>query len=440
MSTSLLSDLISGFHTPSIVWQVGALVLCTLIGWSLSRAARKIFAIPRAQSAIVRIGVESFSRVLSPLLTLGLLFVAKALLAESHRVNLLRLVIPLVASLALIRFVIYVLQRAFDRNGTAGAFLFAFEKVFAVLVWIGVALYITGLWPDMLHELEHTVIPVGRYQISILSILQALGSVAVTLIFASWLGAMLEERLMQLNTMHLSLRTVVARMAHVFLVLVAILISLSLVGIDLTVLSVFGGALGVALGFGLQKIASNYVSGFIILLERGMAIGDMVTVDTHYGKVMQINTRYTVLRGLDGVESAVPNEMFVSMAVQNHSLSDRAIRLSTRLVVEYHDDVESLLSLLEEAIAGVERLSRVMPPRALLIKLGVDGLELEIGFWITDPENGRLNVLSDVNRAIWRTLQSHQIRLAHPKRDVRLADQRGQAGATLEISPQKPNL
>ncbi|HTN64862.1 MAG TPA: mechanosensitive ion channel domain-containing protein, partial [Burkholderiaceae bacterium] len=341
---------------------------------------------------------------------------------------------------ALIRFVFYVLERAFDRDGAPGSFLLAFEKLFAVLVWSGVALYITGLWPDLLHELEQTVLPVGRYQISILSILQALASVVVTLILALWLGAMLEDRLMQLNTMHSSLRTVVARMARAVLVLVAVLISLSMVGIDLTVLSVFGGALGVALGLGLQKVASNYVSGFVILLERGMTIGDMVTVDKYYGKVAQINTRYTVLRGLDGVESAVPNEMFVSTPVQNHSLSETAIRLSTQLVIEYYHDVESLLSLLEQAVGRIERVSQLTPPSALLIKFGPDGLELEIGFWITDPENGRLNVLSDVNRAVWRTLKAHQIRIAHPKRDLRFIDGREQREPPLDLSATNPDL
>jgi small-conductance mechanosensitive channel len=440
MFASLLSDLVRDFHTPSIVWQVGALVLCTLIGWGLSRAIRKVFTVPAQQPRVVRLGVESFSRVLSPLLILILIVAAKALLAESQRVNLLRLAIPLVASLALIRFVFYVLQRAFDRNGAPGGFLLAFEKFFAAVVWTGVALYITGLWPDLLHELEHTVLPVGRYQISLLSILQALASVVVTLVLALWAGALLEDRVMQLNTMHSSLRTVVARMARALLVLIAILISLSLVGIDLTVLSVFGGALGVALGLGLQKIASNYVSGFVILLERGMAIGDMVTVDKYYGKVTQINTRYTVLRGLDGVESAVPNEMFVSTPVQNHSLSDRAIRLSTQLVVEYYHDVENLLLSLEQAAAGIERVSAITPPSALLIKFGPDGLELEIGFWITDPENGRLNVLSDVNRAVWRTLKAHKIRIAHPKRDLTVRDERRQPEASLEITGPEPKL
>lgn len=439
MLSSVLTELALDFRTPGIFWQLGTLLGCGVLGWSASRALRRLFVVPAAPPRVLRLGVESFARVLTPLLILVLLLIAKGLLVEYQRVNLLRLAIPLVASLALIRFVFYVLQRAFDRDGVPGTFLQLFEKFFAVLVWIGVALYITGLWPALVHELEQTVLPVGRYQISVLTILQALISVAVTLILAFWAGAMLEDRLMQLNTMHLSLRTVVARMARALLVLVAILISLSMVGIDLTVLSVFGGALGVALGLGLQKVASNYVSGFVILLERGMSIGDMVTVDKYYGKVTQINSRYTVLRGLDGVESAVPNEMFVSTPVQNHSLSDRAIRLSTQLTVEYHHEVESLLLLLEQAATGIERVSKTVPPSALLIRFGPDGLELEIGFWISDPENGRLNVLSEVNRAVWRTLKAHGVRIARPKRELTLKDERAPSEAIENPGP-RPHL
>jgi len=424
MLSNVLTELVHDFRTPGIFWQIGALLACGALGWSASRALRRLFQVPAAPQQMLRLGVESFTRVLTPLLVLVLLLVAKGLLIDHHPVSLLRLAIPLVASLALIRFVFYVLQRAFDRNGAPGAFLLLFEKFFAALVWIGVGLYITGLWPALVRELEQTVLPIGRYQISLLTILQALISVAVTLILAFWAGAMLEDRLMQLNTMHLSLRTVVARMARALLVLVAILLSLSLVGIDLTVLSVFGGALGVALGLGLQKVASNYVSGFVILLERGLSIGDMVTVDKYYGKVAQINSRYTVLRGLDGVESAVPNEMFVSTPVQNHSLSEHAIRLSTQLTVEYHNDVENLLLLLEQAVSGIERVSKAVSPSALLIRFGPDGLELEIGFWISDPENGRLNVLSEVNRAIWRTLKAQGVRIARTKRELTLTDQR----------------
>ncbi|HTN67427.1 MAG TPA: mechanosensitive ion channel protein, partial [Burkholderiaceae bacterium] len=146
MQTSLLSNLIRDFHTPSIVWQVGALFVCVLLGLGLSRAIRTLFRVPAAQPTVVRLGIESFARVLSPVLILILIVIAKALLVEFHRVNLLRLAIPLVLCLALIRFVFYVLERAFDRDGAPGSFLLAFEKLFAVLVWSGVALYITGLW------------------------------------------------------------------------------------------------------------------------------------------------------------------------------------------------------------------------------------------------------------------------------------------------------
>ena len=268
------------------------------------------------------------------------------------------------------------------------------------------------------------MIPIGRYKTSLLTILQAAASVGVTLILALWAGAMLEERLMRLDTMHSSLRAVMARMGRAGLILIAVLVSLSLVGIDLTVLSVFGGALGVGLGLGLQKIVSSYVSGFVILLERSLAIGDMVTVDKYYGKVTKINARYTILRSLDGVEAVIPNEMLVASPVQNYSLTDRLLRLSTHITVGYESDLDSVLHILEKAIASIGRIAKEPAPQALLLKFGSDGLELEIGFWIADPENGRLNLLSEVNRTIWRVLQTHQITVPYPQRELRLIDDR----------------
>src|SRR5690606_13445022 len=160
--------------------------------------------------------------------------------------------------------------------------------------------------------LASTVMPLGRNKVSLLIMLQAGASVAVTLMVALWAGALLERRLMRIDTMHSSLRTVMAKTVRAMLILVAVLVTLSLVGMDLTVLSVFGGALGVGLGLGLQKIASSYVSGFVILLERTLTIGDTVTMDKFTGRVAQINTRYTVLRGGDGSDTILPNDLFVS--------------------------------------------------------------------------------------------------------------------------------
>lgn len=415
-------DTLADLHAPSMLWQIGTIVLCIILGSLLARILRGTLARRELSLRLMRFGVESFSRVLSPILALGLIAIARPILAQWHPVDLLHVAIPLVGSFALIRLVFYVLHKAFAYGGRAGSFLLLFEKLFATVVWIGVAIYIVGWWPGMIQYLETTTVPVGRNPASLLAIVQAGASVAVTLILALWVGAIMEERLMQLDTMHSSLRAVMARMGRATLILVAVLVSLSLVGIDLTVLSVFGGALGVGIGLGLQKLVSSYVSGFVILLERSLAIGDMVTVDKFAGRVTRINTRYTVLRAGDGIETVIPNEMLVSSPVQNFSLTDRFIRLSTQVTVGYETDVDLVLGLLERVSADIPRVVNDPAPRAFLLRFGADGLELELGFWISDPENGRFGVMSDVNRAIWKALQEHQINIPYPQRELRLID------------------
>ncbi|MBI3229205.1 MAG: mechanosensitive ion channel, partial [Burkholderiales bacterium] len=203
---------------------------------------------------------------------------------------------------------------------------------------------------------------------------------------------------------------------------VAVLISLAMVGIDLTVLSVFGGALGVGIGLGLQKIASNYVSGFVILLDRSLKIGDMISVDKYYGRVTQINTRYTVLQGLDGIESVIPNEMLVSGVVQNFSLSDNNLRLGVNLTVGYRTDIEQLLPEIEAVVRSIERVVPSPEPQAIVVRFGDNGIDLEVGFWISDPENGRGGVKSKVNLAIWRLLQERGVELPFPQREIRIVE------------------
>lgn len=419
--TNLWAEISTGQLDEALLLQIVTLVACLILSWAAAHVLRNRLLTRGTQTRFIQVGIESFSRIMWPLLALFLIAVAKPVLAQWHEVSLLQLALPLVGSFALIRMVFHVLRRAFARGGQAGSALLLFETVIATVVWGGVALYITGLWPELRQTLDEITMPVGRNRTSLLVMMQAGASVLVTLVLALWVGTVLDERLMRMDTMHASLRAVLARMGRAVLILVAVLVSLSLVGIDLTVLSVFGGALGVGLGLGLQRLASSYVSGFVILLERSLTIGDLVTVDKYSGRVTRINTRYTVVRGLDGVETVVPNEMLVSSPVQNSSLTDRDIRISTKLIVSYQTDVEFVLQLLANTVAGVERVLKTPPPRALLTRFEADGFELEIGFWIGDPENGRGNVLSQVNCAIWRTLQEHGIQVPYPQREVRLS-------------------
>lgn len=421
-------DLWDDLQNINVLWQIGTVAFCLMLAWGMSRLLRTRFIAHGGQKRVIRLGVESFARVLWPLLALLLIAIAKPILAHFHHVNLLKLAIPMIASFALIRLAFYILNRIFARSGPAGSFLRTFEKIFALLVWLGVAIYITGLWPELRDMLDDMVIPIGSNKVSLLAIAQATVFVAITLILALWAGTTLEDRLMKVDSLHSSLRVVMARMGRAILILIAVLISLSLVGIDLTVLSVFGGALGVGLGLGLQKIVSSYVSGFVILIERSLSIGDVVVVDKYSGRVTQIKARYTILRGGDGVESIVPNEMLLSSPVQNYSLTDRNVRLMTKVSVGYESDVESLIPILQQVVAGITRVSVDPAPSVFLLNFGADGLDLEIGFWIADPENGRANILSEVNRAIWRTLKEVGVSIPYPQREIRLINKAGNAG------------
>lgn len=420
--SNLLTELIDDIDKPEILWQAGIIVVCVLAGWLLSQLLRRAVSGPNA-NGVVHVGVTNFGHVLTPLLVAGLIALAKmAAVPYLGNVRLLKVALPVFGSLAVIRMVFYLLRRAFARHGPLGAALVTFEKVIALLVWLCVALYLTGLWGDVFQFLETTKVPLGRNPVALATILQAAVSVVVLLMLALWAGAALEERLMGVAGLHSSLRTVMARMSRTVLILVAVLASLSLVGIDLTVLSVFGGALGVGLGLGMQKIASNYVSGFVILLERSLTIGDMISVDKYTGKVTQINTRYTILQGLDGVETVLPNEMLISGPVQNQSLTNPTVQLATQLTVSYDNDLDTVLALLLDAPNGIERVLAEPAPGVALKRFAPDGYELELGFWIRDPQNGRGGVLSDVNKNIYALVKSGQIKLAYPARDTRLMD------------------
>jgi small-conductance mechanosensitive channel len=334
-----------------------------------------------------------------------------------------KVAIPVFWSLAVIRLVFYLLRRVFARRGQLGEAFVTFEKIFALVVWAAVVLYITGMWPDIFTYLDKNYVPLGpKKYVSLADVLQAIVSVAVLLMLALWIGAALEERLMGVKALHSSLRVALARLSRALLIVGSVLISLGMVGIDLTVLSVFGGALGVGLGLGMQRIASNYVSGFIILLERSLSIGDMISVNKFTGKVTQINTRYTVLQGLDGVETVLPNEMLVSGAVQNQSLTHRRVRASTQLTVAYGSDLDVVMPLLAAQAAGTARVLEDPAPGCSLSRFGPDGYELDLGFWISDPENGQGGVVSEINKKIYALVQAGDIKLGYASVDTGLLD------------------
>ncbi|MGX4640724.1 mechanosensitive ion channel family protein [Massilia sp. SYSU DXS3249] len=413
--TALLQDLLEDISNPRILWQALAIVAAVLLGLLLARFIRRSWLHEHEElDSIRRIGVEGFGRVLAPLLIAAFVWLAKVILARQQSVHLLNVALPLFTSMAVIRIAFYLLRRIFARHGPLGTALQTFERILALVVWAGVALYLMGMWPDIIEFLDSKVLPIGKHEATLLDILQGGGSVVVLVMLALWFGASLEERLMGLEGLHTSSRVVLARVARALLILVSVLVSLNLVGLDLTVLSVFGGALGVGLGLGMQRIASNYVSGFIILLERSLSIGDPITVDKYSGRVSRINTRTTVLQALDGTQTLLPNEMLITGVVLNQSGTNKAVRLSTRITVAYDSDLDEVMALLVRQADNVERVVAEPAPAVQLNAFGPAGYELELGFFIVDAEKGGGSVISAVNKNIYALVHSGAIRLGLP--------------------------
>jgi small-conductance mechanosensitive channel len=200
------------------------------------------------------------------------------------------------------------------------------------------------------------------------------------------------------------------------------LIALQAIGLDLTILSVFGGALGVGIGLGLQKLASNYIAGFVILMDRSIRLGDLVTVSDRQGVVTSVTSRYCVVRSLDGVEAIVPNETLVTTTVLNHSFSAKDVRVAIVIPVAYGTDLERALAVLCEVARDHPRVDSepARAPAAFIVRFGENGIDLELGVWIRDPENGQLNVKSEINLAVWKAFQAAGIAVPFPQREVRL--------------------
>ena len=432
---ALLQALAEGLARPQHLWTLVAIIVAVAGGRIVSGLVRRRIearlaaATMRTGAAIdaLRFSIDGFRRLAFPAAAMALLVAGEAalrisgVLTRTADARLLRLALTLLAAMALIRLIVYVLRRVFSNL----AFIAASERVIALAIWLIVALHVTGVLGDVVEWLDATKIPVGASRVSLWVVAMGALSVLVTLLAALWLGSALEARLMRAQQLEPNLRVVASRALKALLLVVAVLLGLSTVGIDLTVLSVFGGALGVGLGLGLQRIASNYVSGFIILLDKSLRIGDLITVDKHTGVVTQINTRYTVIRALDGTEAIVPNERLVSEPVTNQSYTDRKVLIRCDVQVSYASDVDRALELLRQAARVSPRVLDDPAPGSALAGFGADGLNLALTFWIADPENGRLNVTSEVNREILRLFRDNGVEIPFPQRDVRVVQMPG---------------
>jgi small-conductance mechanosensitive channel len=406
-----VDELFVELFRPGAVAELGILAGCLAAAWIVVRLIRG----RERPVASVWFGNQIFDGVLFPLLALALAYAARVALAGAIKPAVFKVAIPVLISLALIRLSVRVLSRAFPNVG----WVRVVERSISWLAWIAVVLWITGVSPMVLDAMDDVHWKVGNSKMTLRTVFEGGITAGVVLVIALWVSAAIERRLLSSAAGHdLSLRKIAANVVRALLLFFGLLFALSAVGIDLTALSVLGGAIGVGLGFGLQKIAANYISGFVILAERSLRIGDMVKVDGFEGRISDIRTRYTVIRSLGGREAIIPNETLITTRVENSSLADPRVLVQSAVQVAYGTDVRRLQPLLAAAVAAVPRVIADPPPSLQLAAFSADGMDLAIQFWIRDPENGQGNVKSDVNLAVLDVLNREGIEIPFPQRVV----------------------
>jgi small-conductance mechanosensitive channel len=407
---------------PSVLIELALLGACLAAAWLVVRAARPALD-PAQHAGSVWFGRRVVDGVLFPVLALLLVLAVRAVMASSlgrgAPIALLHLAVPILASLVVIRIAVRVLRVAFPMSQPVRVL----ERTLSWLIWGALVLWLSGLWPLILGELDAVHWTIGGASVSLRSLIEGGLSAVAVMVAALWISAAIEMRLLAGATDNLSVRKIAANTTRALLLLVGVLLALSAAGIPLGALSVLGGAIGVGLGFGLQRLVANYVSGFVILAEHSLRIGDIVKVDNFEGRITDIKTRFTVIRALNGRESIVPNELLLTQRIENSSLADPQVSITTTLQVAYGTDLDALMPRLVDAIKAVPRVLSIPAPGVMLEAFAADGLNLNVAFWIADPENGQGNVKSDVNLAILRTVKALGVSIPFPQRVMHAAPQ-----------------
>ena len=401
-------------------WEVGVLVLAGAGTWLVHHALSQGLAERTEQSAefaVRHLALKTLQRVLLPVSMLVGVLVGRALLQHQNMpVDLLNLAVPLLLSLATIRIVVYFLRKTFRPSPMVKAW----ENLISTSVWIVVALHLLGWLPAVLDGLDGMAMQMGQKRVSVLAVGKLVLAVAVLWMLALWIARLIENRISQAAYVNAGMQVALVKLSKFLLLVLAFMLALDAVGIDLTALTVFGGALGVGLGFGLQRIASNFISGFIVLFDRSIRPGDVITIGDKFGWVQELRARYVVVRDRDGVDRLIPNETLITNEVINWSFGDRNVRLKIPVSISYDNDPEQALALLLEAAKTNPRVLAEPAPGTRLIEFGDSGIKLELRVWIQDPESGLASVRSDINLAIWRAFKAAGIVIPYPQRDLHI--------------------
>ncbi len=288
--------------------------------------------------------------------------------------------------------------------------------------WISVTLWMTGFFDEAVTLLDGAAIRLGETRISALLILQTLMSVGITIFLASWLSGEARVRLMRNEELSPSMRVLSEKLITMLLYALALVIGLQFIGFDLTTLTVLSGAIGLGLGFGLQKVVSNLVSGVILLLDKSIKPGDVISLGDTFGWISGLGARYVSVVTRDGREYLIPNEDLITNQVVNWSHSSKLVRLDIYFGVSYDSDPHAVRRIAVEAANSVSRVQAEPKAVCHIVGFGDSSIDFILRFWIDDPSGGLTNIRGNVYLALWDALKANAVDIPFPRRDVTIME------------------
>ena len=361
-------------------------------------------------------------KIVRPIVMAGIISLLKYFLDSSQPTRLLYITLTILAALIVIRLTI-ILFRYLLRPGP---WVRAMENTIATLIALIFISNAFGVIDDLKYFLSNIEFTFGSQTLSLLIVFQVIFGVIVAILIAMTVAQFLENRLMKIENSKLDMnqKIMFGKILRISLFVFAIIIALDTVGVDLTFFTIFGGAFGVGLAFGMQKIASNYICGFIILIDKSVRIGDILEVGEHYGRVSLIKSRFTVLKRLDGVEVVIPNESWISENIINYTYSDRKTKVPLDIQISYSSSVDKAFEIILTAVKNESRVLDNPAPQVFLKEFGDSGINLHASIYINDPEDGSLALKSDLCRTIWDEFQKNGIGIPFPTRTVEVINQK----------------
>ena len=400
---------------PNEWWQLIALLGVLLIAWFSSWQFQRWRTNRGGRDE--SLAATTVQKVLAPIVVAIASWLSSVIIEAFGAPNqMLRIAATLALSFAAVRLLVFALQRMLR----PGPLLATSEKLIAWSIWAFVAIYLLGWNTPIVRALESVSLPFGTKHFTLLDAFRAIATLVISLLVAGYLGIVVERRVMAAIHVSIGVRVGVVKFTKLALVLVAAMVAIDNSGINLTALQVFGGALGVGLGFGLQRVASNFVCGFILVGDRSIRQGDVITIGDRFGVVTELRARYVVVRDRDNVDTLIPNETMITSEVVNWSYGDRNVRLKLPVQISYDDNPRQALDLLVRAGQEHPRVLKDPAPAARVRDFGDNGIDLELRFWIRDPEDGVNNVRSDLYLAIWDCFKAAGITIPYPQRDLHL--------------------